>query len=151
MIPTAVIGLSYGQRFFKNKLGLMIAGNFQNQYYGTNSQQNQAVPDIYENKPVISDVSNINYSTQQLNSGITLHLDYNLNDRNKITLTNVLLYSYLAQSRVSVDTAYIGGNGGRTVPGTGPITTDYTSITDHQVIEIRFPGFGNTIMTRTLT
>lgn len=134
-IPTAIVGISYGQRFFKNKMGLLIAGNFQNQYYGTNSQQNQAVPDIYENKPVISDVSIINYSTQQLNSGLTLHLDYNFNERNKITLTNVLLYSYLAQSRVSDDTAYIGGNGGRTVPGTGPITTDYSSITDHQIIE----------------
>ena len=134
-IPTGTAGFTYGQRFFKSKLGLLVAENFQNQYYGTNSIQNQAVPDIYENKPQISDVSNITYSTQQLNNGITAHLDYNFNDRNKITFTNVFLYSYLAQSRVSIDTAYIGGNGGRTVPGTGPVTTDYTSITDHQVIE----------------
>ena len=62
-------------------------------------------------------------------------MDYNINDRNKIILTNVLLNSYLAQSREIIDTALKGGNGGRTIPGTGPITYNYLSITNHQLIE----------------
>ncbi len=28
-----------------------------------------------------------------------------------------------------------GGNGGRTVPGTGPVSTDYTSVTSKQLLE----------------
>ena len=134
-LPTGVLGFTYGKRFLKNKLGLLIADNFQNQYYGTNSIYNQAVPDIYLNQPTISDVAVRSISTQQLNNGLTFHLDYNINDRNKIILTNVFLYSDLAQAREIIDTAIKGGNGGRTVPGTGPVSNDYLSITDHQVIE----------------
>ena len=134
-IPNGTVGITYGKRFLKNKLGLLVADNFQNQYYGTNSEYNQAVPDIYKNQPAISNTATRSISTQQLNNGLTLHLDYNFNDRNKIILTNVLLFSNLAQSREVVDTAIKGGNGGRTVPGTGPVTNDYTSISNHQVIE----------------
>jgi len=134
-LPTGVLGVSFGKRTLHNKLGFLIADNFQNQYYGTNSQYNQAVPDIYQNMPTISDVAIRRISTQQLNNGLTFHFDYSLNDRNKITLDNVFLYTYLAQSREIIDTALKGGNGGRTVPGTGPVSNDYLSITDHQFIE----------------
>jgi TonB-dependent receptor len=133
--PNVVLGLSYGKRAFNNKFGFLIANNFQNQYYQSNSVFNQAVPDIYQNQPTISDVAVRYISTQQMNNGLTVHLDYNFNDRNKIVLTNLLLYDYLAQSRESIDTAIKGGNGGRTVPGTGPITKDYFSITEHQLLE----------------
>jgi TonB-dependent receptor len=134
-LPTGTFAISFGKRVFKNKLGFLIADNFQNQYYGTNSQYNQAVPDIYQNKPTISDIAVRRISTQQLNNGLTLHLDYNFNEKNKIILTNVFLVSYLAQAREIVDTAIKGGNGGRTVPGTGPVTRDYFSITEHQYLE----------------
>jgi TonB-dependent receptor len=134
-VPTGTIGLAFGKRLFNNKLGILIADNFQNQYYGTASFYNQVVPDTYKNQPAISDVATRNISTQQLNNGLTLHLDYAINDRNKIILTNVFLYSYLAQAREVTDTAVKGGNGGRTVPGTGPVSSDYTSITERQHIE----------------
>jgi len=134
-LPTSIFGISYGKRIFNNKLGFIIADNFQNQYYGTNSIYNQAVPDIYQNKPTISDIAVRSISTQQLTNGVTAHVDYSINDRNKIILTNVFLYSYLAQAREIIDTAIKGGNGGRTVPGTGPVSNDYLSITDHQFLE----------------
>ena len=134
-IPNGIVGITLGQRFLNNKLGVMVAENFQNQYYGSNSVFNQAAPDIHKNQPGLSDYANRQFSTQQLNNGIVLHLDYNFNSRNKIVFTNVFLYSYLAQSRIIVDTAIIGGNGGRTVPGTGPVTTDYTSVTSHQYVQ----------------
>jgi len=133
--PTGTLGIGYGKRICKNKLGFLIADNFQNQYYGTNSQYNQAVPDIYQNKPTISDIAVRRISTQQLNNGLMFHIDYDFNGRNKVILTNVLLYSYLAQSREIIDTAIKGGNGGRTVPGSGPIGQDFVSITDHQLLE----------------
>ncbi len=134
-IPTGIAGLTYGKRFLNNKLGIIVADNFQNQYYGTNSILNSVVPDIYLAIPALSDVSTRQFSTQQLNNGLLLHADYNINNRNKIILSNVLLYSYLAQSRISVDTAIKGGNGGRTVPGTGPVSTDYSSLTTHELLE----------------
>ena len=134
-VPTGTLGVTYGHRYLKNKVGLLIAENFQNQYYGTNSIFNQVTPDPNKGIPVYSDYSLRYFSTQQLNNGLTTHLDYNINDKNKIIINNVFLYSYLAQARTIIDTAILGGNGGRTVPGTGPVTTDYTSTTTHQFIE----------------
>ncbi len=135
-MPNAVATIVYGNRYFDHKLGFMVAESFQNQYYGSNSIFNQAAPDIHANgAPTISDYANRTFSTQQLNNGLTIHLDYSFNDRNKITLTNILLYTGIAQARLIIDTAILGGNGGRTVPGTGPVTTDYTSLTSKQILE----------------
>jgi len=134
-MPNGVAAITYGRRFMQQKLGLMVAENFQNQYYGSNAVFNQASPDVHTGKPAISDYANRTFSTRQLNNGITLHLDYKADEHNKITLTNILLYSYLAQARTIIDTAIFGGNGGRTVPGTGPVGTDYSSITSRQFLE----------------
>ena len=120
----------------KQKLGFIVAESFQNQYYGSNSVFNQAAPNIHANgAPTLSDYANRQFSTQQLNNGVTIHLDYSFNDRNKITLTNILLYTGIAQARLTIDTSILGGNGGRTVPGTGPVSTDYTSVTSKQLLE----------------
>ena len=134
-LPTAIISVTAGNRFLHNKLGVLLAETFQNQYYGSNSVYNQAAINIHTSEPTYSDYAVRQYSTQQLNNGTVLHLDYNINDKNKIAFTDALLYSYLAQSRTIVDTAILGGNGGRTVPGTGPVSTDYLSVTSKQLIE----------------
>jgi outer membrane receptor protein involved in Fe transport len=135
-LPSAIVGLTYGRRFLDGKLGIMIADNFQNQYYGTNAQNNPVVPNPQNNfKPGITDVANLDYSNQQLNNGLALHIDYKLNDRNKLTLSNVMLYSYLAQARLSIDTSIVGGNGGRIGPGTGSIVNDDRSLTQHEFLE----------------
>lgn len=134
--PNSVATVAYGNRYFKQKLGLMVAESFQNQFYGSNSIFNQAAPDIHANgAPTISDYANRQFSTQQLNNGVTVHLDYAFDDRNKISLTNILLYTGIAQARLIIDTSILGGNGGRTVPGTGPVSTDYTSVTSKQLLE----------------
>lgn len=135
-LPTGLVGFSYGKRFLNNKLGILIAENFQNQYYGANSEFNIVSPDPNNNfKPYITDVANRTISTQQLNNGLTLHADYNINDKNKIIVNNVFLYSYLAQARLSIDTAIVGGNGGRTVAGTGPVGGNDRSLIYNEYLE----------------
>lgn len=134
--PNSVATLVYGNRFGNHKLGLMAAGSFQNQFYGSNSIFNQAAPDVHANgAPTISDYANRTFSTRQMNTGLTIHIDYQFNERNKITLTNILLYTSIAQARLIIDTSILGGNGGRSVPGTGPVSTDYTSLTSKQLLE----------------
>ncbi|HTI11634.1 MAG TPA: TonB-dependent receptor [Puia sp.] len=135
-MPNTVAGFVYGRRFLHRKLGLLVAENFQEQYYGSNSIFNKAAPDVHAGgAPTISDYANRSFSTRQLNEGLTMHLDYALNDRNKITLTSITLYSALSQARIITDTSILGGNGGRTVAGTGPVSTDYTSITSRQFLQ----------------
>lgn len=135
---TSLLGFTYGRRFFRNKLGFIIGDSYQNQYYGTNSQFNNAQLDTRPGKdfqPVISDVANRTYSTQQLNNGLSGHLDYKFDDRNKISLDNVFLYTHLAQSRLSIDTSILGGNGGRVGPGTGTVFNDNRSTLQNQFVE----------------
>lgn len=136
--PTALASFTYGRRFFNDKLGFIISDSYQNQYYGTNSQFNAAIPDTRQGggyKPVLSDVANRTYSTQQLNNGLSAHLDYKFDDRNKIGLSNVFLYTYTAQARLSIDTSIIGGNGGRVGPGTGTVFNDNRSNIQRQYVE----------------
>lgn len=135
---TSLLGFTYGRRFFNNKLGFIVGDSYQNQYYGTNSQFNNAQLDTRPGKgfqPVISDVANRTYSTQQLNNGLSGHLDYKFNDQNKISLDNVFLYTRLAQSRLSIDTSILGGNGGRVGPGTGTVFNDNRSTLQNQYVE----------------
>ncbi|MDH7460452.1 outer membrane beta-barrel protein [Chitinophagaceae bacterium 26-R-25] len=134
-MPSSTFSLAAGKRFMHDKLGVMISESFQNQYYGSNSTFNQATINTHTTEPTYSDYAVRQFSTQQLNNGTVLHLDYEFNSKNKITFTDVLLYSFLAQSRTIVDTSIIGGNGGRTVPGTGPVSTDYLSVTSKQLIQ----------------
>lgn len=141
-LPTGILGFTYGNRFLKNKLGLLIADNYQNQFYGSNSQLNPAVGDPKNNYlPINTDIINRTFSNQQLNNGLVVHTDYAINDRNKISADNVLIYSYFAQAVTSIDTTLTGGDAGRTlvnnkpVPGTGSIHEDFQSTTNHQILE----------------
>jgi outer membrane receptor protein involved in Fe transport len=135
---TSLLGFTYGRRFLKDKLGFIVADSYQNQYYGTNSQFNNAQLDTRPGKgfqPVISDVANRTYSTQQLNNGLSGHLDYRFDDKNKISLDNVFLYTHIAQTRLSIDTSILGGNGGRVGPGTGTVFNDNRSTIQNQYVE----------------
>jgi outer membrane receptor protein involved in Fe transport len=133
---TSLASITYGRRLFNNKLGFIISDSYQNQYYGTNSEYNIAVPDPNNGlKPIISDVANRTYSTQQLNNGLSAHLDYKFDEKNQVNLSNVFLYTYIAQARLSIDTSIIGGNGGRVGPGTGTVYNDNRSGTQHQYVE----------------
>lgn len=133
---TGLASFTYGKRFLNNKLGFIISDSYQNQYYGTNSEFNIAAPDPQNNnKPVITDVANRTYSTQQLNNGLSAHLDYKFDDKNKISVDNVFLYTYIAQTRLSIDTSILGGNGGRVGPGTGAVFNDSRSNIQNQYVE----------------
>lgn len=135
-LPSSVMGLTYGNRLLDGKLGLMIADNFQNQYYGSNSVSNAITPnDKDDYRPGIADEATLNYNNQQLNNGLVVHGDYKINDHNQLKINNILLYSYLAQVRLSIDTPIVGGNGGRNGPGTGSVVNDERSLTQRELLE----------------
>lgn len=135
--PTETFSVSYGERFLKNKLGFMIGNSFQNLYFGSNTEGNDgnANPNDPDHRPRINDITNRSISSHQLLNNLITHLDYKINDKNKIMLDNVLLYSRLEEASVSADTSITGGNGGRSVPGSGPVSSVYQSTLTNQVIE----------------
>ena len=130
--PSGTAGLTWGNRFGSNRLGVLIGASYQNQFSGAISEFNAVTIDQF-NTPSKSDVANRAYSTNQVNYGLNLHVDYQLTPRHKLNFFNTLLLSDLAQVRLSVDTSLIGN--GRTHPGTGFINPVDRSLTNHQIVE----------------
>ncbi len=132
--PTGTLGFSYTQRFLHNKIGVVVADNVQNQYFGNVSSRFTVAP-VSPNSDALryNDVTVFKGYSQQLNNGLVAHIDYVFNERNKINVDNFYVYSYLAQSRISEDTTLTGT--GRVGPGTGQINPANRSFTQYQHIE----------------
>jgi len=132
--PTGTLGFSFTKRFMHDKIGVVLADNVQNQYYGNISSRYSVTPGGSHNDSLeATTVSNYKGYTQQLNNGLVAHVDYVFNEKNKINVDNFFIYSYLAQSRLSNDTTLIGT--GRVGPGTGQIFLNNASATQHQYVE----------------
>lgn len=132
--PTALAGFSFTHRYFHDRLGVVLADNLQNQYYGNISSQASVSPgNDTTGRLYATDANNFKQYTQQLNNGLVAHLDYVINEKNKVDIDNFYLYSYMAQSRFNVDTTLVGT--GRTLPGTGQVFLNDVSQTQHQHVE----------------
>ncbi|HZK64004.1 MAG TPA: TonB-dependent receptor [Puia sp.] len=132
--PTGTLGFSYTHRYLHDRIGFVLADNVQNQYYGNVSSRFTVSPaGLSGDSLEATDVTNFKGYTQQLNNGLVAHIDYIFNERNKVNLDNLYIYSYLAQARLANDTTLIGT--GRTWPGTGQVFLNNQSYTQHQHIE----------------
>ncbi|HEX3387190.1 MAG TPA: TonB-dependent receptor, partial [Mucilaginibacter sp.] len=149
--PSETFAFTYGNRYFNKKLGFIIGDSYQNNYFGSNSTLNDgnADPNSPDHRPRINDVINRSFSSRQILNNMIAHLDYKLNDKNKLSLDNVLLYSRIEEAQVYIDTSITGGNGGRTIPGTGPVSTTTQSTTNNQIME-NLKLSGNHILTEHL-
>ena len=81
-LPDLTASLSYGDRFFGNRLGVMAAGTFLNTYRGKESQI------YYQPGRDSGNIEYRNYSTQQTRIGAHLKLDYSLSENSKLTWYN---------------------------------------------------------------
>jgi hypothetical protein len=91
--PNLYAGLSLGSRFFGGKLGVLIAGTYQNSLRGSNStyfsfgtSQSDA-----SNLPVLSSAYNRTYSEEQTRAGLHGKLDYRISDHHKLQLYSAFL------------------------------------------------------------
>ena len=81
-MPDIIAGLSYGDRFFGDKLGVMLAGSFLNTYRGKESDL------YYQPGSSHHGIEHRLYSSQQTRIGAHAKFDYNINSRNKLTWYN---------------------------------------------------------------
>jgi len=127
----SLLGLSVGGRLFKNKLGVMVAGSFQNNYRNINSLFYGTETDLVNNKPKLTDIERRNYSIQQQRTGLHTRLDYRINNRNKINLYAAYFNLLKNEYRFATDTNLILG---RVKPGSGRIENEYRTYRDVQKI-----------------
>ncbi|RNL53427.1 TonB-dependent receptor [Pedobacter jejuensis] len=106
--PNLIGSLSLSQRFLDNKLGVVLAGSYQNTYRGSNSTfYNTAVngTDAYS---VITSKSYREFSEQQQRTGLHGKVDYIFNKNHQLSLYNVYVNLKNEQLRDAVTTTYNG-------------------------------------------
>jgi len=106
--PNLIGSLSLSQRFLENKLGVVLAGSYQNTYRGSNSTfYNSAVSGIDE-YAVITSKSYRQFSEQQQRTGLHGKVDYIFNKNHQLSLYNVYVKLRNDQLRDAVTTTYNG-------------------------------------------
>jgi TonB-dependent receptor len=91
--PNLYGGLSLGNRFLKNKLGVLVAGTYQNSLRGSNSTDfpfNTATSDA-SNLPVLTGVNHRTYSEEQTRAGVHAKLDYRFSKQHKLQWYNAFM------------------------------------------------------------
>ncbi len=108
--PNLVGGFAIGNRFLDQRLGLMLAGSFQNTYRGSNSLFfNGDVADTLRGI-VLTSASERQYSERQTRYGLHSKLDFRLSDRTKLQWYNAFMNLTNAQIRDTKSTELgIGG------------------------------------------
>ncbi len=109
------VSLTLGDRFLKNKLGVIFSGSYQNAYRGSNSNvllQSQTVPAAPNNttaqQPAFSDVYARQYNSRIDRSGLETKVDYNFNPDNSISLFATYLQLNERRTRLTSD-SLLGG------------------------------------------
>ena len=106
--PNLVGSLSLGQRFLNGKLGVMVAGSYQNTYRGSNSTFYGSSVTGTQQYAIVTDKTYREYSEQQQRLGLHGKVDYVFNNINKISLYNVYVNLKNAQLRDAVQTPFNG-------------------------------------------
>ncbi|PKK35900.1 TonB-dependent receptor [Siphonobacter sp. SORGH_AS_0500] len=108
--PNVLGGFSWGNRFFNQKLGIIVAGSYQNTYRGSNSLFFDSETVNTQKGVTLTKLSERQYSEQQLRYGVHTKLDYRLNDRHKLSLYNAFINLSNSQIRDTKSTQLtIGG------------------------------------------
>jgi len=107
--PNLVGGISIGQRFLDNKLGVIVAGSIQNTYRGTNSTFFNSTIDATDKISKITSGDERQFSEQQKRYGVHAKVDYTFNKNNKLSLVNSYVNLLNIQTRDQVSTNFSSG------------------------------------------
>ena len=87
-VPDLLAGFTAGNRYLKDKLGVLLAASFQNTYRGNNSLFfESAVVDTLQGVTLTS-MKKRNYSEQELRYALYSNIDYKLKGRDKLQWSN---------------------------------------------------------------
>ncbi len=115
-VPNTLEGLTFGKRFLKNKLGILVSASNQGSYSTKTSNVLNNIENKYNQPQAYKELAGTtSYYTTHL--GLNTKIDYAFNERNKISLIGIYLRTTDQQSRFSTDTLLQGA--GRNGHGTG--------------------------------
>ncbi|KAA2238670.1 outer membrane beta-barrel protein [Chitinophaga agrisoli] len=103
-MPNLIGGLSIGNRFLNDRLGVIIAGSYQHTYRGSNSLFFDTDKRDTLSGVVVTSMEKRAYSEEQLRYGLHAKLDYRINSRNSLQLYNAYMRLTNTQVRDAVET-----------------------------------------------
>lgn len=118
-MPNQIYNLAVGNRFFNKKLGVLVAGSYQNTYRGANSLFMSTFINQDDNTPYFEIIQNRTFSVQQVRSGLHTKIDYKFNNNHRLDLYAAMVNLNEFETRTRVDTILLIGRGQG--PGTGRI------------------------------
>ncbi|AOM77696.1 TonB-dependent receptor [Pedobacter steynii] len=107
--PGLVGGLSIGRRFLDNRLGVLLAGSYQNTYRGSNSTFYNSSNVDTDPFATITTKEDRQYSEQQQRYGTHAKLDYSFNPQHKLSLYSAYVNLQSTQLRDSKETDFSSG------------------------------------------
>lgn len=138
--PNLLGGFSWGNRFFDRKLGVVVAGSYQNTYRGSNSLffDSETVDTL--RGVTLTKLNQRQYSEQQRRTGLHANLDFRLHPRHKFQWYNAWINLVNSQIREVESTQLtIGGYD----PALGSATLDYSTrsrVTKQQILNSTLQG-----------
>ncbi|MCS3798599.1 TonB-dependent receptor domain-containing protein [Niastella sp. OAS944] len=127
----ALAGVSVGGRMLNNKLGILVAGSFQNNYRNVYSVFFNTETDRNNGDATVEGIQTRNYSIQQQRSGIHTRLDYQLNNNHRLSAYAGYMNLMRNEFRFVSDTNLKLGRVGL---GSGRISNSYRTL--HEVQKI---------------
>lgn len=104
-LPDLIGGFMFGDRFFNNRLGVVVAGSYQNRNKHTKSLFFNDVMSQAETTVRLSSMSDRRYSENQMQYGVHGKIDYIINSNNKIEWCNSIVGNQSTQVREGVTTS----------------------------------------------
>lgn len=90
-LPNLIGGLSIGNRFFDRKLGVLVAGSYQNTYRGSNSLFFDAETVDTLRGVVLTELNERQYSEQQIRYGLHAKLDFRASPNHRFAWYNAFM------------------------------------------------------------
>ena len=105
-LPNLTAGLSFGNRYLKNKLGFIVAANVQNTNKGANTVYFDDEMTQQDITLKLTDVKHRRYSENQIQYGIHAKIDYKFSPNHELELYNFYVSSEKEQVRYSEKTNF---------------------------------------------
>lgn len=98
-LPNLFAGLALGSRYVKNKLGVMVAGSYQNTYRGSNSLFFDTQNTDTNRFATIVDIDERQFSEQQIRYGLHSKIDFTITPKHKFSFYNAYMRLTNIQTR----------------------------------------------------
>lgn len=99
--PNLLASLSLGDRFLDGRLGVVVAGSYQNTFRGADRDEFGINDNNFGNpRPRLSKYQRRRYSVEQERAGIHNKIDYQISPSSKISLYNVFLHLQNNETRI---------------------------------------------------